>query len=140
MRSGQPVALIMIDIDFFNKFNDKYGHQAGDDCLRQVASAIKANACRASDLAMRYGGEEFCVLVPYTHLDQARVLAEAIRRSVEASAIMHENSPFGMVTISIGLSVMLPDSTRTPRDFLRTADEALYEAKAGGRNRVIEAH
>jgi diguanylate cyclase (GGDEF)-like protein len=140
MRSGQPVALMMIDVDLFKKFNDKYGHQAGDDCLRQVASTIKASACRTSDLAVRYGGEEFCVLVPYAHLDPARVLAEAIRRSVEALAIMHEKSPFGIVTISIGLSIMLPDSTRTPRDFLRTADEALYEAKAGGRNRVIEAH
>lgn len=140
MRSGRPVALLMIDVDLFKKFNDSYGHQAGDECLRQVASAIKANAGRASDLAMRYGGEEFCVLVPYTDLDQARVLAEAIRQSVEALAMPHEKSPFGMVTISIGLSVTLPDSARTPRDFLRTADEALYEAKAGGRNRVIEAH
>jgi diguanylate cyclase (GGDEF)-like protein len=140
IRSGQPVALIIIDVDFFKKFNDRYGHQAGDECLRQVASAIKTNAGRITDLAVRYGGEEFCVLAPYAHSDQARVLAEATRRSVEELAIMHEDSAFGRVTISVGLSVMIPDSTRTPQDFLRAADEALYQAKASGRNRVIEAH
>ncbi len=140
-RSGhalQPLALLMIDIDDFKKYNDLYGHQAGDSCLQQVANVIKDCAKRASDIAARYGGEEFCVIAAYTGQAKARQLAEEIRMGVENLSLQHEGSFNGVVTISVGLAVSTLKEYDTPENFLRAADKALYLAKGEGRNCVRE--
>jgi diguanylate cyclase len=135
-REGKPLSLIMIDVDDFKKFNDNYGHQAGDECLIAVAKTLQASAKRASDLAARYGGEEFLLVLPGTDATTAQRLAEELRRSVEALEIPHEQSHSGKVTVSIGLAVMTNDSYKDVAGLLRAADEALYHAKHGGRNQV----
>lgn len=138
-REGQPLSLLMIDIDHFKKYNDRYGHQAGDETLKCVARALQRSAKRASDLPARYGGEEFALVLADTDAAAARQLAEALRRDVEALAIAHEQSSCGQVTISIGLAATAGDSCRDVASLLRAADDALYHAKWGGRNRVQAA-
>ena len=133
-RVGEPLALIMIDIDHFKKFNDRYGHQAGDECLKKVAFVLKGNLGRAGDLVARYGGEEFGVISAYTDHSRAQVLAEKIRRSVEDLALVHEDSTLGIVTISLGIAVDSPEKAQSADDLVRAADTALYEAKTSGRN------
>ncbi|MBV8635517.1 MAG: GGDEF domain-containing protein, partial [Burkholderiaceae bacterium] len=136
-RQSQPLALAMIDIDFFKAYNDHYGHQDGDECLRQVAGLLKHCICRAGDLVARYGGEEFVFLCPATTADTALALAEAFRAELEKLALPHAQSPFGVVTVSIGVAAMVPDNTEQANCLLlRLADEALYLAKRDGRNRV----
>ncbi len=135
-RESMPLALIMVDIDHFKKYNDCYGHQAGDECLKVVARALQASAKRASDLAARYGGEEFSLVLPYTDEADAQRMAEALRREVESLAIPHAQSDAGIVTISAGLAVMSEHGYAHAEQLLRAADDALYYAKWGGRNRV----
>lgn len=135
-RSRQPLALMMIDVDYFKRFNDRYGHQAGDDCLKQVAAALKKNVGRASDLVARYGGEEFAIVSPDTILPGARTLAEKIRWSIEALGLANEDTPLGIVTVSIGIAAFIPGGARSAADLVSAADTALYEAKASGRNCV----
>ncbi len=135
-RAGQPLALIMLDVDFFKNYNDHYGHQEGDICLRKVARVLQSHARRASDLAARYGGEEFVMLAPETDADSALSLAESVRQSLEALALPHVQSPLGCVTCSIGVAVLAPDENQTPEMFIRMADKAMYRAKAQGRNQV----
>jgi len=136
-RSRTPLSLIMIDIDAFKTYNDVYGHQAGDDCLRRVAESLQSHLHRAGDIVTRYGGEEFAVLVPGIEGARAADLAELLRRSIEALTIEHRASPAAeVVTISVGLATMIPDRDRDPAALLKAADEALYAAKAAGRNRV----
>lgn len=135
-RSGQPLALAMLDVDLFKKYNDRYGHQAGDECLKQVARALQAAAHRAGDLAARYGGEEFSLVLPNTDLDGARHVAEAARLTIEALALAHESSPFGKVTVSAGVAVYGNDCYKDVASLLGAADAALYVAKQEGRNRV----
>jgi diguanylate cyclase (GGDEF)-like protein len=133
-RSGTPLSLIMIDIDAFKAYNDVYGHQAGDDCLRRVAESLQSHLHRAGDIVTRYGGEEFAVLMAG---DRAGDLAELLRASVETMRIEHRASPASdVVTISVGVATMVPDRDRDPAALLKAADEALYAAKAAGRNRV----
>jgi diguanylate cyclase (GGDEF)-like protein/hemerythrin-like metal-binding protein len=139
-RESKPLALIMVDIDHFKKYNDSYGHQAGDECLKAVARALQASAKRAGDLAARYGGEEFSLVLPDTDGDDALRMAEALRRAVAAMAMPHTQSDEGVVTISLGLAVMAGQNYGTAELLLRAADEALYYAKWGGRNRVHVAH
>jgi len=138
-HARQPVALLMIDVDHFKRFNDHYGHQAGDRCLREIADVIQDCCRRAGDLPARYGGEEFCVISPYQNETRARELAQSICGAVAEMAIPHEGSGFGFVTVSIGVSALQPVDDQGARDLLRAADEALYEAKAAGRNRVVVA-
>lgn len=138
MRTSQPLTAIMIDVDFFKNYNDKYGHQAGDECLKKVASALKANLCRAGDLVARYGGEEFSIISAGTDLAGARALGEKLRRAVYAISMMHEDSPFNIVTVSIGLAVCIPDRKHTANELICIADKALYEAKANGRNQIAD--
>lgn len=139
-RHGEPVSLIMLDIDFFKPYNDLYGHVAGDHCLQQVASAIAAGVRRAGALVARYGGEEFAVILPRTEADDARELAESLRRRVEALAIAHAGNPVsGRITVSLGISTRTPPQTVDFRDLMQSADEALYKAKEGGRNGVAMA-
>jgi diguanylate cyclase (GGDEF)-like protein len=138
MRTGQPLSLVMLDVDFFKKFNDTYGHVAGDDCLRRVATAIGDSLVRPSDLAARYGGEEFVVLLPATHARGAQRVAERIREAVMAAAIAHAGNPPGIVTISAGVSSMRfrPEEDADPTLLVERADALLYRAKQAGRNQV----
>jgi diguanylate cyclase (GGDEF)-like protein len=135
-RVKQPLALVMLDVDHFKKFNDHYGHQAGDACLIRVAQALAAGTPRASDLTARYGGEEFAIVLPATSADEARGIGEALRRAIEGLGILHAGAQAGQVTISVGIAIQQgPDGD--PDALLRLADAALYRAKDAGRNRVV---
>lgn len=137
-RFGQLIAVVMLDIDLFKNYNDHYGHLAGDECLRQVAGVLKANARRSGDFCARYGGEEFVLILPGFTGEQAEGLAELIRGALENLAIAHEKSPYGLVTVSIGVAAGIPDKKyATPEQLLKTADDAMYLAKSRGRNLVV---
>ena len=131
------LALIMIDIDYFKQYNDIYGHLAGDECLRVIAKVIKESGQRrAGDLAARYGGEEISVLLPDVDTESALQIAEKIRRGIRALKITHGGSPYGIVTISVGIdAVDAPPRTNQPELLIRVADRALYAAKSAGRDR-----
>ena len=137
MRHGTPLALVMIDVDHFKRYNDLYGHPAGDECLRQVGAAVKSARGRPSDVAARYGGEEIAVLLPQTDAAGAFAAAERLRQAVEALGVAHAGSPAGQVTVSIGVASFAPfDGAGDPARLVRRADRALYAAKAAGRNQV----
>ncbi|SDU40612.1 diguanylate cyclase [Geopseudomonas guangdongensis] len=138
-RARQPLALLMLDIDFFKRYNDRYGHLAGDDCLRKVAATLQAGTRRAGDLAARYGGEEFAVIASDLDAAGALALAESIRAAVMAQAIAHADSPLGVVTVSMGVALLVPEDDNSPEILIKLADQALYQAKSQGRNRVEEA-
>jgi diguanylate cyclase (GGDEF)-like protein len=138
-RSGQPLALALLDVDWFKKYNDRYGHQAGDDCLRSVAQVLSGNARRAGDIVARYGGEEFALIAPAADEASAQAMAHAICAALQGLAHAHELSPFGVVTGSIGVAVCVPAEGEGEELLIRLADRALYQAKAGGRNRVVMA-
>lgn len=133
-----PVSLLMMDIDYFKAFNDLLGHQAGDDCLKLVARTIGGRYLRQTDLAARYGGEEFAVILPGTSVPGARLLAGQFRRAVEELAIGHPASPYGVVTLSIGIACTSELPVAEPAELVAAADTALYRAKRAGRNRVVE--
>lgn len=137
LRQGDILSLALIDIDFFKKYNDHYGHLAGDACLQKVASILKESLKRATDLGARYGGEEFVILLPSTAKDGALIVTERIRNNVEELRIAHEMSEVAKhVTVSIGVANMRPETDTVPSDLIRQADSALYQAKNAGRNRV----
>lgn len=138
-RHSNSVALIMCDVDFFKLFNDTYGHQAGDDCLRKVAKAISLNTERPSDVVARYGGEEFAVILPETTIGGALMVAEKIRQAIRELNIHHHSSPVGRVTISVGIASSAPGFDNPPDDLINAADKALYRAKREGRDRVCRA-
>lgn len=134
-REKLPLSLILCDIDFFKKYNDTYGHQAGDACLRRVADALRFCARRSVDLVARYGGEEFAVILPNTADIGATLVAEEIRTVVNALEIAHAQSAVSEhVTLSLGVACMQPSSNTTPSMLIASADAALYKAKAAGRN------
>ena len=136
-RARQALTVMMLDIDFFKAYNDHYGHQAGDECLRSVARILHTSARRASDLVARYGGEEFVIVAANTSLETAREMAETIRRSIESLALPHAFSAAAkVVTVSIGYATMVPDEDTQAAKLLLMADNALYRAKDAGRNRV----
>jgi diguanylate cyclase (GGDEF)-like protein len=136
-RSRKPLSLIMIDIDFFKQFNDCYGHQQGDECLRQVARVLAATLRRAADLAARYGGEEFALLLPETDLEQAVWLAKECRsRIIEQQIAFKHSTISNVVTISLGVGTSVPVPGISPSALIEIADKALYRAKENGRNRV----
>ncbi len=138
-RHSNSIAMLMCDVDFFKLFNDTYGHQAGDDCLRKVATAISLNTERPSDLVARYGGEEFVVVLPETTIGGALMVAEKIRQAIRELNIAHESSPGGRVTMSIGIASAAPGFDNPPDDLIHAADKALYRAKREGRDRVCRA-
>ncbi|TDR76484.1 GGDEF domain-containing protein [Paludibacterium purpuratum] len=138
LRSGKPLSLILIDVDWFKKYNDRYGHFFGDECLRTVANALADTVRRAPDCVCRFGGEEFAVLLPISDADAAFEVGERLRVAVEALAIRHEDSPFGQVTISIGLATTDAE-IGTAEQLYGSADKALYQAKASGRNQTRTA-
>ncbi len=136
-RRGEPIGLLMIDIDYFKKYNDFYGHIEGDNCLGLVAGAIESSLKRPEDFVTRYGGEEFVVVLPTTDCEGAVHVAERILSTVGKLAIKHEESPIsGQVTISIGVSSIIPSSDKSCKHLLAASDSALYEAKRQGRNRI----
>ena len=136
-HSGHSLGVLMIDVDLFKNYNDLYGHQAGDLCLQRVAGVLAGAARRAGDLTARYGGEEFVVVLGDTDAEKSAQRAELIRAGVEALGIPHADAPLGVVTVSIGLAAVRPDRETSAQTLLRMADEALYRAKAGGRNRTV---
>lgn len=131
-----PLALLMIDIDYFKRFNDKYGHLEGDSCLRAVADVLSKSVRNDGDLAARFGGEEFVLLLPGATIDQAVKIADRLRQSVEDRAIVHADSPLGRVTVSIGVATVGDNGAETVDALIKAADDALYAAKAQGRNKV----
>ncbi|MBJ6611096.1 MAG: GGDEF domain-containing protein [Candidatus Thiothrix moscowensis] len=148
-RENKNIALLMIDVDHFKRYNDRHGHHAGDQCLQIIAQSIKAVARRASDVVARHGGEEFVILLPDTSLDDATILAERLRKNVEEQRIPHSDGAIPrIVTVSIGVSCCTPSSPRDqqqtspdaelvyPAMLLSAADRALYRAKRNGRNQV----
>jgi len=149
MRHRTPLCLLMIDVDCFKRFNDQYGHVAGDQCLRAIAQVLGDYARRAGEVAARYGGEEFAVLLPQANVEEAECLAQRICQEVHDLDIPHEGSPIGRVTISLGLASaidLVPESAYAGRDvekgsdptiLVEQADRALYAAKTNGRNQVI---
>jgi diguanylate cyclase (GGDEF) domain len=126
----------MIDIDFFKKFNDRYGHVAGDACLRRVAQALAQKVHRAGDCVARYGGEEFTVLLHFTVQSDAVALSNKLRQSILDLRIEHADNATGFVTISVGGVTLIPDAKHTPTTIVQLADQALYQAKMQGRNQV----
>ncbi|MGB3691503.1 MAG: PleD family two-component system response regulator [Spirulinaceae cyanobacterium] len=136
-REKLPLALVLGDIDFFKLYNDTYGHQAGDDCLQKVAALIANEAKRATDLAARYGGEELAVILPNTDINGALKVAKEIRDKVKALGVIHEASPFKYVSLSLGVAAFTPTAQTSPETLIQAADQALYKAKAQGRDRAI---
>jgi diguanylate cyclase (GGDEF)-like protein/PAS domain S-box-containing protein len=136
-RTGSSIAIVLVDVDHFKPYNDRYGHPAGDECLRRIAAVLARTLLRAGDLVARYGGEEFAAILPLTDADAATAVAERMRKSVEALAMPHGAVPRGVVTISGGVASSRPEIDSNPLDLVARADAALYEAKASGRNRVV---
>src|SRR5215470_15691484 len=137
IRYRRPVGLLMIDVDHFKLFNDRYGHVEGDACLRRVGKLLMNFDCRPGDLSARYGGEEFAVLLPGASLAGARLVAERLRHAVEELCIAHADSPLGQVTVSVGAASLVPSLGDSAKGLIEAADEGLYAAKRGGRNAVV---
>jgi len=136
-RTQQTVALVLCDVDFFKPYNDHYGHPAGDECLKQISAALQSACRRPADLVVRYGGEEFALVLPETELSGAVQVAETARKAVEQLKIAHEHSNAAShVSISAGAAAQLPGMTITAEQLILAADEALYQAKHLGRNRI----
>jgi diguanylate cyclase (GGDEF)-like protein len=136
-RTKDCLSLIMCDVDFFKLFNDTYGHQDGDDCLKSLAKTLQDTARRGGDYVARYGGEEFVVILPATGEKSAVYIAEKIRQAVEKMAIAHSKSSVApCVTLSLGVVTVVPDDQGTPELMIKYADNALYLAKSSGRNCV----
>ncbi len=138
LREKKPLTLMMCDIDYFKRYNDLYGHQAGDDCLKAVAAVLADHSQRGGDLAARYGGEEFTLVLPAVDKEGAAKLAEKIRQDVEALKMKHEGSPISdYITLSIGVNCRVPTADLAVDRLVASADQALYRAKNSGRNRVV---
>jgi diguanylate cyclase (GGDEF)-like protein len=138
MRAAQPVSLIMIDVDYFKKYNDTYGHQAGDECLRKVARTLEAGLTEHGCMVARYGGEEFGAILPGFDSGQARTCASRLQAAVYELDFEHAGSPeYGRVTISQGIATAVPGLLMRPSKLIAKADRALYQAKAAGRNQAV---
>lgn len=136
-RLSKPISLMLIDIDFFKNYNDTYGHQRGDECLKRVANALNMTLKRPCDVFARYGGEEFVAVLPDTNRNGAIKVAESMQSNVAALDITHKDSQAGnTVTISIGISSIVPEMNGSPELLITGADSALYKAKQEGRNRI----
>lgn len=137
-RAGAALTLLMIDIDHFKRYNDRYGHLVGDACLKRIAAVLQAGLRRAGDVVARYGGEEFACLLPECDLPAGRAKADELCATVAALEIPHADSPTAQrVTLSVGVATMRPNGANDPTALVAAADAALYEAKRAGRNRVV---
>ncbi|MFT6010834.1 MAG: diguanylate cyclase (GGDEF)-like protein [Candidatus Azotimanducaceae bacterium] len=136
VRAGQSLGLLLLDVDYFKKFNDSYGHPRGDEALRDLAKVLRRVASRTTDLCARIGGEEFAIVVPATDLEGAQLLARQVIEELKLEAIPHRASPDGLLTVSIGIKVGVPQRGEKIIDFIDGADKALYRAKDNGRNRI----
>lgn len=136
---GEPLSLIIADIDYFKQFNDYYGHMQGDECLRSVAQALEGGAARSRDLCARFGGEEFVLLLPATDAEAARNVAERCRKLLAQKEIPHGRSGVNrIVTVSMGVGTIVPGPQDDPSVFLHRIDRRLYQAKSAGRDRICE--
>ena len=135
-RAGSPISAILADVDFFKQFNDIYGHQAGDACLKAVANALNESLFRVEDMAARYGGEEFVIVLPGTDLEGAFAVAERMRTAIRELNIPHERGLAGQISCSFGVACMTPSPDNAAKDLIQEADNGLYSAKRSGRNRV----
>lgn len=135
----EPIALLMIDIDYFKQYNDRYGHLAGDDCLRRVASVLAQAATRPNDLLARIGGEEFAMLLPGTSASGAVGVAEHCRQLLKDAQILHGPAPLGRLTVSIGVGAVTPEAGDNWVSLLDRVDRRLYAAKQAGRDRMMDA-
>ena len=137
VRERFPISVLMIDIDYFKAYNDYYGHIKGDRILKEIGKIINNHARRPTDIAGRWGGEEFIIVLSNTNKKQASGLANDLHKDILNRKIKHDFSPFGKMTVSIGGYTEIPDNTRTMDEFINKADKALYRAKSLGRNKVI---
>lgn len=135
-RTGTPLTVMIIDLDYFKPYNDTLGHQAGDECLREISAILQERVRRAGELVARYGGEEFMVVASDANLERAQQFAESIRAGIADAAIAHPTAALGIVTASIGVVARVPQRGEQSDRFVTEADEALYRAKQAGRNRV----
>jgi diguanylate cyclase (GGDEF)-like protein len=136
-QSHKSLSLILLDVDYFKQYNDRYGHLAGDDCLKQVAQAIGTTLKRPKDFVGRYGGEEFAIVLPGSDEGGAVCIAEFIQTTIAALRIPHERSQISdRLTLSLGVASGIPQPDDSPQTLILAADRALYEAKANGRNRI----
>lgn len=136
-RAGQPLSLLLIDIDFFKQYNDRYGHPAGDQCLKSVAGALNTSLYRVEDSVARYGGEEFAAILPGTDVQGAQAVAERMRTAVRALHIPHEQGIEQRLSCSIGIATKLPEQAQSAEQLVTAADQHLYEAKRAGRNQIV---
>jgi diguanylate cyclase (GGDEF)-like protein len=136
-RDGTPLSLLLIDVDHFKKFNDEYGHQAGDGCLRSVARVLAEQARRPADLAARYGGEEFALLLPNTDSEGCEEVGEKVREALHEFGMLHAlNPPSKRVTVSLGGATNLPGGPAECTSLVEAADRAMYTVKDSGRDRL----
>ena len=140
LRTGGRLAIAMIDVDYFKRYNDHYGHLAGDACLRQVAQALASGIRQDLDVAARYGGEEFAVIMPNSDADNSRQVAERVRLAILSLGVPHAQSSIGWISVSIGIAAVMPSDKMIAEELIHLADGALYDAKRDGRNRVCEAN
>lgn len=136
MRIRKPLSVIMLDVDWFKNYNDKYGHQLGDECLKTVAGEVARAATRPTDLAARYGGEEFVLILPETDQEGARRVADRIRKNLSALRIPHDDSRYGHLTVSCGVASVMPCEKLSAEGLVQSADSAMYLAKKHGRNKA----
>lgn len=136
-RTGAPISLAILDVDYFKRYNDAYGHVAGDECLQALAHVVETSANRPGDVATRYGGEEFAVILPECDASGSVHIAQALCDAVRERAIPHEGSSLGVVTVSVGVATEVPNIDVDAQSLLHLADASLYEAKRSGRNRVV---
>jgi diguanylate cyclase (GGDEF)-like protein/PAS domain S-box-containing protein len=139
MRDSFPLSLLLIDVDQFKPYNDRYGHLRGDHCLRQIAEVAQNTVARSGDLVARFGGEEFAVILPKTLNDAAIEIANSICGILHAQKLPHEASPAGIITVSVGCATVTPQLGENPAFLIELADQALYRAKRSGRNQVCTA-
>jgi len=133
----RPIALLMIDVDHFKLFNDRYGHLEGDHCLRGVGEVLMKISKGEADFGARYGGEEFALLLPGAGLEKAVQIAERLRRTVESLSFANTQSPWGFVTVSVGVASLIPENGDSAEKLVEAADAGLYAAKRHGRNTVV---
>lgn len=138
VREEKPLGIIMLDVDYFKKFNDTFGHEAGDIVLKNISRFLQENV-RQSDIACRFGGEEFTIILPYASLEHTIERAEQLRLGVKNLSLQYGNQSLGSITISCGVAAF-PNHGETPQELLQNADLALYKAKEQGRDRVISAN